>query len=130
MLLGGVDRTLWYGIKISRGNEVAMDFVPVLNADGVPGMYDKKSKKFFGNQGTGTFGYRIKTTGETHAPMSLRDPYYVAPSGVYAHVNGENALDIVADTEETYGDGWEHFANSAEAYEHFGIIPEEMEYQN
>lgn len=88
-------------------------------------MYDKVSKTFFGNQGTGTFGYRIKRTGETVAPMSRRDPYYTAPSGVYARKAGENALELVADTEETIGDGWEWFANTAEAYEHFGITEQE-----
>lgn len=101
------------------------DLFPVLDTNGTPCMFDKISRACFYNAGSGTFGYRIKRTGETTAPMSLRDPYYVAPSGVYARVNGENALEIVADTEEITGEGWEWFANTAEAYAHFGIMPEE-----
>lgn len=116
-----------YSFRMQDGaGNVVLDFVPVLrNADGVAGMWDKVSKQFFENIGTGSFGYRIKRTGVTVAPMSLRDPYYTAPSGVYARVNGKNALDIVADTEETTGEGWEWFSNTSEAYEYFGIVSEE-----
>ena len=104
------------------------DLVPVLrNSDGAAGMWDKSNKQFFENAGTGTFGYRIKRTGDVVEPttFSLRDPYYVAPSGVYARVNGENELELLSDTEETTGEGWEWFANTAEAYKHFGILLEE-----
>lgn len=87
-------------------------------------MYDKVSKTCIYNAGTGSFGYRIKRTGAEAAPMSLRDPWRVTPSGVYARPVAENELEILADTEETTGDGWEWFANVADAYEHFGIAPE------
>lgn len=104
-----------------------IELTPVLrNSDGVAGMWDKVSKQFFENAGTGSFGYRIKRTGETVAPMSLRDPWRVAPSGVYARRAGENELEIVADTEETTGEGWEWFANTAEAYEYLGIVQDEL----
>lgn len=115
-----------FQMKISQGEEVVRDFVPVLDADGTPCMFDKISKTCFYNSGSGTFGYRVKTTGEESAPFSLRDPYYTAPSGVYARPSGENQLEILADTEEPTGDGWEWFANTAEAYEHFGITQEEL----
>lgn len=114
--------------QISKGAALKMYLVPVLNADGVPGMFDKVSKQFFKNAGRGTFGYRIKRTGETHAPFSLRDPWRVAPSGVYARVADEKELEVHADTEETTGEGWEWFANVAEAYEHFGIEPLEEDF--
>ncbi len=91
-------------------------------------MFDKVSRQCFYNKGKGTFGYRIKNTGATHAPMSLRDPYYTAPSGVYARVADETELEVQADTEETTGEGWEWFANVAEAFEHFGIEPLEEEF--
>ena len=104
-----------------------MNLIPALrNSDGVPGMFDTVSKTFYTNVGTGTFGYRVKQTGEVVSPMSLRDPYRVAPSGVYARKVSETELEIVADTEETSGDGWEWFANTGEAYEHFGIIMSEQ----
>lgn len=114
-----------YKIKFTQSDK-KLDLYPVLDADGVPCMYDKVSKRCFYNNGSGTFGYRIKTTGETHTPMSLRDPYYTAPSGVYARPSGDNQLEILADTEEPTGDGWEWFANTGEAYEHFGIKQEEL----
>jgi hypothetical protein len=99
------------------------DFIPALrNADGVAGMFDRVSKQFFDNDGTGSFGYRIKGAPATFA---LRDPHRVAPSGVYARKVGENELEVLADTEETTGEGWEWFPTTAEAYEHFGITEQE-----
>lgn len=123
----GAERCRLFAATITDADgKTALDLIPVLrNADGVAGMWDKVSKKFLENSGTGSFGYRIKRTGETHAPMSLRDPYYVAPSGVYARRAGENELEVLADTEAVSGVGWEWFANTAEAYEHFGIVSEE-----
>lgn len=70
ILLGGKNRTLWYGIKISRGKEVAMDFVPVLDLNGVPCMYDKVNRRCFRNTGKGTFGYKIKNSDIIVAPTS------------------------------------------------------------
>ena len=103
----------------------SMKLIPALRvADGVPGMWDSVSKRFFENAGAGVFGYRIKRTSETAAPMSLRDPWRVAPSGVYARKAGEKELEIVADTDDVTGDGWEWFANSADAMDHFGIVQE------
>lgn len=111
-----------FSARLSNG---AVRFIPALrNSDGMAGMWDTVSKSFFSNAGSGTFGYRITRTGEVVSPMSLRDPHRVAPSGVYARKVGENELEIVADTEEISGDGWEWFANTAEAYEHFGIVPQ------
>lgn len=100
-----------------------MKLIPALRkSDGVPGMWDTVSKRFFENAGTGVFGYRVKGA---PAAFSLRDPHRVAPSGVYARKVSETELEIVADTEETSGEGWEWFANTGEAYEHFGIVIQE-----
>ena len=111
---------------LSYGTEITRELIPVLDENGTPCMFDKISSTCFRNQGTGTFGYRIKRTGETTAPMSPRDPYYTAPSGVYARHSGENVLEILADTEEVSGDGWVWFANTGEAYERFGITQDEL----
>ncbi len=116
-----------YSFSIIRNGVTILDFVPVLNASGEPGMWDKVSKRFFGNDGTGTFGYALKGQGE-RSTYSLRNPSVVPPSGVYARKTGENALEILADTEETTGEGWEWFANTAEAYAHFGIVPLDEEF--
>lgn len=45
------------------------DFVPVLDANGTPCMFDKISRKSFYNNGTGTFGYKVKSTGRVVAPQ-------------------------------------------------------------
>lgn len=110
-----------FSMQDGEGN-VVLDLVPVLNTEGVPGMFDKINKQFYENKGSGIFGYRIKTSGKESTPLSLRDPYYVAPSGVYAKLIAENELEIVADTEEVQGDDWVHFANTSEAYSHFNIV--------
>lgn len=136
----GGDGCIIHNFRIyNNSGRIVLYLIPVLNMDREAGMYDKISKTFFPNLGTGTFGYRIKNTGEVVAPvkldtqttlMSLRDPYYVAPSGVYARKVNENEIEILADTEETTGEGWEHFANTAEAYDYFGIIPEGIKYHD
>lgn len=113
-----------FGYKDTTNGELRLRFIPAIrNSDGVPGMWDDVSKQFFTNAGSGTFGYRIKGAPAT---FTLRDPHRVAPSGVYARLSGENQLEILADTEDPTGDGWEWFANTAEAYEHFGIKQEEL----
>ena len=116
-----------------QGSSKKRDFRPVLDADGVPCMYDTVSHTCFRNVGSGTFGYRIKRTGREEIPFSLRDPYYVAPSGIYARLVTENELDIVADTDmqsdaaEQYGYTW--FPNTGEAYEQFGITQQPAEWE-
>lgn len=44
-----------YGCKHYSGDELIQDFVPCLNADGVPCMFDLVSRKSFYNKGTGSF---------------------------------------------------------------------------
>lgn len=46
-----------YGAKISDGNTLVRDFIPVLDWDMTPAMYDKVSGQLFYNQGTGSFTY-------------------------------------------------------------------------
>lgn len=80
-----VDKNLWlftynggsynfigkiYYITISQHEDIYMDLVPVLDTAGIPCMFDKISRQCFYNSGTGTFGYKIKATGETVAPKS------------------------------------------------------------
>lgn len=118
-----------YEFVLASPERTLLNLVPVLDADGTPCMYDKASKTCFYNNGTGTFGYRIKTTSESITPMSLRDPYYVAPSGVWAKIKSENELEIIADTDLQNGETQDYtwFANTAEAYNHFDIVPKETE---
>ena len=85
MQLEQTDRNLWlfttngsgyyfigkiYYVTISQREDIYMDLVPVLDANGTPCMFDKISRQCFYNKGTGTFGYKIKATGETVAPTS------------------------------------------------------------
>lgn len=121
--IGGGDDTDGYVSKKYK-------LVPVLRkSDKTPGLFDIVNNFFYENVGSGTFGYRITGNTDPVAPkddnpstFSLRDPYYVAPSGVYAKLIAENELEIVADTEEVQGDDWVHFANVSEAYSHFNIV--------
>lgn len=46
-----------HSLTLFDGITVVRDFIPVLTLQGVPCMYDKVSKQFFYNQGTGTFLY-------------------------------------------------------------------------
>ena len=115
-----------YSFSVKENDVLLLNLIPALRkSDGVPGMWDAVSKQFLTNAGSGTFGYRIKRTGEEVAPMSLRDPWRVAPSGVYARKAGDNELEIVADTDDVTGDGWEWFANVGEAYDAYGIVMQE-----
>lgn len=122
----------YYYIRLSQGEDADMNLIPVLRkSDSVVGMWDAVGNQFYTNAGSGKFGYRIKRTGEEFKPMALRDPYYTAPSGIYARLVAENELDVIADTDmesdvaEQYGYTW--FANTVEAYEHFGITLTEEE---
>ena len=122
-----------YSFSITNGDEKQREFIPVLDTKKRPCLYDKVTGQCFYNEGTGVFGYRITSTGETAEPKSstysLRDPYYVAPSGIYAKLIGENQLDIIADTdiEKDKEQSYTWFASVSEANEYFGIIiPEEL----
>jgi hypothetical protein len=46
-----------YSFKIKEDNNLILDLVPVLDSNSTPCMYDKVSKTFFYNAGTGTFNY-------------------------------------------------------------------------
>ena len=51
-----------YYAKIWNKGNLVRDFVPVLDTEGVPCMYDKVSEEFFYNNGTGNFLYGEKPT--------------------------------------------------------------------
>ena len=44
-----------YSAQIKQGGELVRDFIPVIDKEGVACMYDKVSKEFFYNKGTGVF---------------------------------------------------------------------------
>jgi hypothetical protein len=111
-----------FSVNITQGIENIRKLIPVLDNTGTPCMFDKVSRQCFYNSGTGTFGYALKEQG-TSRTYSLRNRSAVAPSGVYARKVAENEIELIADTEETTGEGWEWFSNTAEAYEHFNIVP-------
>lgn len=49
-----------YYIEFTEGDKITHKFIPVLDKDGIPCMYDKIGKKFYYNQGTGKFLYGLK----------------------------------------------------------------------
>lgn len=46
-----------YYLKIWDGNKMLRDYIPVLDSNGVPAMYDRVSGQYFYNLGTGQFKY-------------------------------------------------------------------------
>ena len=48
-----------YGCKIYQNGELVRDFIPVLDTNEVPCLFDKISSAYFYNQGTGTFTYEL-----------------------------------------------------------------------
>lgn len=46
-----------YACKIYDNYTLVRDFIPVLDNDGTPSLYDKVNKQFYYNQGSGTFTY-------------------------------------------------------------------------
>ena len=48
----------YYNCQIYYDDILVRDFIPVLDKDGIPCMYDKVEKKFYYNQGTGDFKYK------------------------------------------------------------------------
>ena len=50
-----------YELKVSKGNEIKYNFIPCMRkSDGALGLYDLVNNKFYGNSGTGTFGYKMQ----------------------------------------------------------------------
>lgn len=132
---GSSYKSSWWVGKLysffARLQNGAVRFLPALrNADGVPGMWDTVSKTFFTNAGSGTFGYRITRTGETVSPMALRDPWRIAPSGVWARLTPDGTLEAVAETEldeeKAEAQGYAYFANTSEAAEELGATEQDL----
>lgn len=124
LFAGGAESHRLYTATITDADgKTALDLIPVLNADGTPCMYDKVSKKCFYNAGTGSFGYRLKGAVSDIMQLELDDPYYTAPSGVWAKLIDENTLDIITALDPTVDEsqGYKLFANVGEAYQYFNI---------
>jgi hypothetical protein len=51
-------RATLYSLRLTVGGVMVRDFIPALNPEGVPGLYDRVSKTFFTNIGSGTFSYK------------------------------------------------------------------------
>lgn len=112
-----------YGFSIWHGEEKLRDFAPILDETGTPCLYDRVSSRCFYNTGSGTFGYRIKGAENAVMPTVLDDPYYTAPSGVWAKLIDENTLDIITALDPTVDEsqGYKLFANVGDAYKYFNI---------
>ena len=60
-----------YSFSVKEDDELLLKLAPALrNSDGVVGMWDSIGNQFYVNSGTGTFGYKIKATGEVVDPKS------------------------------------------------------------
>lgn len=58
----------FYNFEAEAAGVKVLSLIPALNKDGVPGMWDKVSGDFFKNDGSGTFGYKIKNSDIVVAP--------------------------------------------------------------
>lgn len=112
-----------YRFRLENDKETLIDFVPVLDEKGKPRMYDTVSHTCFRNAGSGKFGYRVKADGSVVMPLDLDDPYYTAPSGVWAKLIDENTLDIITALDPTVDEsqGYKLFANVGDACKYFNI---------
>ena len=61
-----------YSFKASLNGVALRDFIPVLDNNDVPCMYDRVSKQLFYNQGTGTFLYGEKPAVVVYNPIPYR----------------------------------------------------------
>ena len=52
-----------YAAKISLNSEIVRDYIPVLDKNNRPCLFDKVGKKCYYNQGTGEFGFPIREKG-------------------------------------------------------------------
>jgi hypothetical protein len=60
-----------YSFAVKEDGELLLKLTPARrDSDGTVGMWDSVSNQFFTNSGKGTFGYKIKATGEVVAPKS------------------------------------------------------------
>lgn len=54
-----------YSCQIYDNGNLVRDFIPCINPSGAVGLYDKVTKAFFGNAGTGTFGCNLDFENQT-----------------------------------------------------------------
>ena len=59
-----------WNAAISQGGKIVQDFIPVIDSQGVPCMYDKLSKQEFCNLGTGSFIAGFETTDKAALGLS------------------------------------------------------------
>ena len=67
-----------YYCKIYQGSELVRDFIPVLNPEGIPCLYDKVTQQYFYNSGEGAFRY--KEAG-TKVPLEYQEIEYIQSTG-------------------------------------------------
>lgn len=67
-----------FNVNVRNAGAALYDLIPVLNENGVPGMYDKVSKQFYENSGTGDFIAGIKTLNDVRM---LNDALPIVPDG-------------------------------------------------
>lgn len=89
-------RATLYSLRLTVGGEIVRDFIPALNPENVPGLYDTVSQTFFTNIGTGTFDYKLLP--QEGLPSGLPSGYtslkYLASSGTQ-YINTGVAPDTI-----------------------------------
>lgn len=80
----------YYGAKFWDGDTLVRDFIPVLDMNDVPCMYDKVTDTCFYNKGTGQFQFEYKA----------EDKYQVLE---YLESDGHAYIDTLINPDDTYG---------------------------
>lgn len=71
-----------YSCRIYDNGTLVRDYVPVINPNGTPGMFDKITKQFHANKGTGNFAAGAET-GATHVSSGVARPCWAGGELVY-----------------------------------------------
>lgn len=101
-----------YSCQIYDNGTLVRDFIPCINPSGAVGLYDKVTKAFFGNAGTGVFSCDLDFANQTWEQIIERCQTNTVPSiwnvgdSKPMTINGtEYLIDIIGKNHDTYSDG-------------------------
>ncbi len=96
-----------YSFQIKENNQPVRDFIPVMRkSDGEICLYDKVTQRFFTNQGTGAFGYKISEEYPHKWDYSMGElknaGYEEFINGIASGTLSESGLKLSANTGDNY----------------------------
>lgn len=103
--------------KIWVNGALLYDLVPVLDETGTACMYDKQSRRYFYNEGKGTFSWSLKSVAMQARMRSI--PLSLPRSPIWARVQDGKTIWCHYITDSS---GWQRFASLEDAMESLGQI--------